>query len=371
MKIGFIFQKDSHLKAVQATALRLSRQYGIMTPFYALNTNLENEHLITIGAKKLTFDNIDELQMYDYLICCLGGCLLNQVIGYFANSNIKIIALFPGIVSHYQLDAFISRFNADQVWLNCHADYELYAKLCQVFGVKNNGILYGAAWFFDDRYCNTYQKFNSPITIFFEQTQVILNATMAQKIERQLLGIIQNNPKKTFIYKMRQNIYNEYLVQIRQNVAKFDNVMMIDNLTNENICCADIYLSISSSAIMEGLLLNKQAFLLSQSYLDRDAQEIFANSGLFLDKSSQKVNIDWVAQRISAPMQQMDLMSVTKTSLVYFSERYLAKILLWLLYIMCYYPKMWRLIVQKNKLKTIQKSLEYLSYDETKIINTR
>lgn len=361
MKLGFVFQKDSHLKAVQATALRLSYQYqNAEIQFYALDSDIEIQ-INQTDATNISTSELPLIQDCDYLICCLGGYLLNKVITQFAKSNTKVIALFPGIVSHYQLDAFISRFNADQVWLNCQADYDLYVKLCQVFGVKNNGILYGIAWFFDKTACtHNYQKSN-PSTIFFEQTQIISNPAMAQTIEQKLIKFIQDQPNKLFIYKMRENIHSDYLVRMRQNIAQFNNVKMLSHLLDDDICQADTYLTVSSSAVIEGILLHKQCYLLDGSILTPDAQEVFGKSGLFLNKLDDTVKSQWISQRVHMPTNQVTLSGITKQVQSRFDKRNVSKITLWLGLLMYYYPKLWNVIVSRSKLKAIQKALEYIS----------
>lgn len=352
-----MFQKDSHFKAAYATAMRVGQQYPqAQGQFFALNAQFGDGDL-PIDVLRVDIDGLEALSDCDFLFCCLGGYLLNKVIKYYQQTQTKIISLFPGIVSHYQLDAFISRFNADQVWLNCPADFELYTHLCRVFGVKNNGILYGASWFIDIP--SRQPQINSSI-IFFEQTQVINNLKTAKEVQQQLGDVIQKNPNKPFIYKMRHNVYNEYLAEIRQYVGKFQNVTVVDDLTIDDISHADTYISISSSAIIEGVLLGKQCWLLSQSYLNDDAIEIFKDSYIFLDLPSQTLNLNWVNSRIYSPKKSFDVNGVIKQQSIHFKKRSLIHIIGWLAFVAWQHPKIWRLCFQKRKLKSIQKSLEYL-----------
>lgn len=337
--------------------MRVCQQYPkAQGQFFAIDAQFGDDDL-PIDVLCVDIGELDVLNDCDFLFCCLGGYLLNKVIKYYRQTQTKIISLFPGIVSHYQLDAFISRFNADQVWLNCRADYELYTKLCQVFGVKNNGILYGASWFID---IPSQQSHTNSSTIFFEQTQIINNLKIARQVKQRLGEIIQNNPNKPFIYKMRHNIHNEYLAEIRQYVGSFQNVAVVDDLTIENISDADTYIAISSSAIVEGVLLGKQCWLLSQSYLNNDAIEIFKNSHIFLDSPNQTINLNWVNNRIYLPKNSFDANSVIKQQPIHFKKRSLMYIIGWLARVVWQYPKIWQLCFQKRKLKSIQKSLEYL-----------
>lgn len=353
-----MFQKDSHFKAVYATSMRVCQQYPkAQGQFFAVDAQFGDDDL-PIDVLRVGIGELDILGDCDFLFCCLGGYLLNKVIKYYQQTQTKIISLFPGVVSHYQLDAFISRFNADQVWLNCRADYELYTKLCQVFGVKNNGILYGASWFID---IPSQQSHINSSTIFFEQTQIINNLKIARQVKQQLGEIIQNNPNRPFIYKMRHNVYNEYLAEIRQYVGSFQNVAVVDDLTIEDISDADTYISISSSAIIEGVLLGKQCWLLSRSYLNNDAIEIFKDSHIFLDSpTNQAPNLNWVNSRICPPKNSFDISNMIKQQSIHFKKRSLVHIIGWLICMTWQYPKIWQLCFQNRKLKSIQKSLEYL-----------
>lgn len=353
MKFGFVFQKDSHYKAVQATATRILKQYPMAQgQFFAIDAQFGNDDLPS-DTLRVDIDGLEAFSDCDFLVCCLGGYLLNRVIDAYQHSDAKVIALFPGIVSHYQLDAFISRFNADQVWLNCPADYELYAKLCQVFGVRNNSILYGASWFVD----MPRQPSGSGGTIFFEQTQIINNAKTAQQIESQLIDIIKKNPDKLFIYKLRQNIHNDYLVMIRQRLTQFANVQMVSVLSDEMIVNSDTFLSISSSAVVEGLLLGKRSFLLGKRYLDVDGLEFFKKSNLFLNA---KPNPNWLRNRVLAPTSVVMIETVVKQSLKKFNQRSYGLVLCKIVLLARYCPKLLRMIGELDRIKAIQKSLEYL-----------
>lgn len=357
MKIGFVFQRDSHLKAVHATALRLIIQYRQADiRFFGIEADADVNIPGLFDGVKLSLAEADQLGDRDYLICCLGGYLLNKLIQKFQSTNVKIISIFPGIVSHYQIDAFITRFNADQIWLNCQDDYEYYAALCKTFKVKNNGVLYGASWFISKEYPKTHCEDK---IVFFEQTQLELSDDLAEKMLAQLISFVQNNPDKLFLYKTRNNIQNQYLEMIRKNLVSLPNVELVDELSDVDICQASSYLSVSSSAIVEGLLLGKNCYLLSRSYLDQDTAEIFGRCGMFLDEPSS-LNLGWFKGRICPPKNIADLENIKKNQLTQFSTRHLSSIVLRLSKILLHYPKIWVVLLQKTKLKAIQKSLEYL-----------
>lgn len=336
--------------------MRVCQQYPqAKSQFFAIDTWCQEE--LPVDVSLVGIDELNLLKSCDYLICCLGGYLLNKVIRQYKQSSTKIISLFPGIVSHYQLDAFISRFNADQVWLNCPADLKLYGALCQAFGVENNGILYGASWFMD----MPYHKINgNGGVVFFEQTQIINDEQTAYQIEHQLLEIIKKNPHKTFIYKLRQNVHNKYLIDIRKNIEQFKNVKVTDSLAMKDICHADTYISISSSALIEGILLGKKSYLLGRSYLDFDSREVYEDSGMFLDLPNQTFNLDWCSSRVQAPDRLVDLFNCNKQPSAYFNQKNVLAIV-WRLFLVAYSnPKIWKIFLKNGRFKSIQKSLSYL-----------
>lgn len=359
MKIGFVFQKDSHLKAVEMTALRVMKQYADADIcFFGLMTDGSIKPNLAIPYRMITYKSLSTMTDCDYLICCLGGYSLNQLIKCYEHETTKVIALFPGIVSHYQLDAFITRFNADQVWLNCPADRDFYARLCHVFNVQDNGILYGIPWV-DSSLAKDHPSNNS--VIFFEQTQLIVDSCMADKVATQLVNIIQSKPDRPFIYKTRNNMHNEYLLNIRDQVQSFPNVKIVHELSRQDVIEANEYLSISSSAIIEGLLQGKQCYLLSNEYLDDDNREIFGGSGIFLDDHSPTINRNWLAERVCMPSDYVDLQDVKKQHLRSFYKRNILTIVWQLMSICLYYPKLSRIAFDRTNLKAVQKSLEYLS----------
>lgn len=358
MKIGFVFHKDSHLKAVEMTALRVMRQYvDAQFCFFGLLVDNNLKPDIKVTYQIVCDNNFFIMKNYDYLICCLGGRLLNQLISHYSDSSTKVVSLFPGVVSHYQLDAFITRFRADQVWLNCAADMKFYAHLCHIFNVRNNSILYGAPWI--DTNQSDDHVFDNLI-IFFEQTQVILNANMASKVLMQLINIIKSKPDCHFIYKTRDNIYNEYLVDIRKQIQALPNVTITNKLNKQDIARAGEYLSISSSAIIEGLVHHKRCFLLSKDYLDGDSREIFSDSGLFLDQSQQSLSQKWLNERVSLPNKHIDLLSIYKQKLPDLSKKNIEVIFYFFnLCLIC--PKLFKLFFNIKKIKLIKRSLEYVS----------
>lgn len=341
------------------TALRVMKQYADADfCFFGLVTDGRIKPNIGQPYQVVTRDTLSVMVDCDYLICCLGGYLLNQLIKHYERSAIKVIALFPGVVSHYQLDAFITRFNADQVWLNCPADKVFYAQLCRAFGVRDNGVLYGASW--ADESLPSCQMADGSV-IFFEQTQLITDSVMMNRVAAQLVGIIQSKPNRRFIYKTRNNIHSEHLSYIRKQVKIFPNVTIVHELSQKDITKASEYISISSSAIIEGLLQGKQCYLLSNKYLDDDNYEIFGNSGIALDNISPIINQDWLAERVYMPIKHVNLQDINKKQrLLSFSKRDIGAIVWRLMGVCLHYPKLCRIALDRVRLKAVWKSLEYL-----------
>lgn len=316
VKIAFLFKKDSHFKAVHATALRLCAQYDCQSVFIGIDTDY-----CPINHKEIVYlqrDNLDCLVDYDYVVACLGGYLLNFVIRRLANTQTKVVSIFPGIVSHYQLDAFISRLNADQVWLNSRADYELYSKICKVLRIKNNGLLYGMSWIE-----NLNVSRNKPScergykhAIFFEQTNIPNVINNIDSFRRELNLIFAKNRKIFFKYKVRDNTELDFFVKLRQDVDKHENVRIVKELDYKDVQEADLYLSISSSALIEGLIYNKSVALIGRYLADAESREFFKGSGLYLKDihlyREINANDKWLRYRVKEPEKFVVLKSIEK-----------------------------------------------------------
>lgn len=369
MKIAYVFQKDSHFKAVHATALRLSQQYhsepifiGIQTT-YVPKTSLNKE----IPRQYLDKNKLSSLAEYDFVVACLGGYLLNYVIRALASTETKVISIFPGIVSHYQLDAFISRLNSDQVWINSAADLKLYKTLCKIFKHPNNAILYGMSWVdLKKQLC-----LNSPSAhlhaIFFEQTEIFATSYSKQRLSKSLRHIIAANPNVLFKYKIRDNTVEPFFTQLREQLSQFENVEIVEHLREFEIAEATYYLSVSSSALIEGLIYGKQCFIIDAKLLDTDSKEFYKTSGLELKDFTLKVEKDyksnkWFRERVSAPSQAVNIFSIQKkSSLLVVKTRSINNIRVLLCSLIFRRPSLSYIIFQKPRLKAIQKSLEYIS----------
>lgn len=367
MKIAFLFKKDSHFKAVKSTALRLCAQYNCEPIFIGVDSEYfpikERHSVIYIGIQDLT-----SLFEYDYVIACLGGYLLNHVVSALRHTNTKVISIFPGIVSHYQFDAFISRLNADQVWLNSRADYDLYNKICSIFGKYSNGILYGMSWL-DLKACNIEDNtvIESDRAIFFEQTEILSKNSDRKRFLSVLEKIIVMNPNIYIKYKVRNNTNDEYFSKVRSYLSHFENVNVVESLTPLDIAQARYYLSISSSALIEGIVCGKSSYIIDSYLLDSDSKEFYKKSNLNLQEVNLTSNLmcinkEWYEQRIFLPLEKVNLSSIIKNDKpIFFHNRNLNFIRLKLLRLIFIHPKIFYLIISKIRLCHIQKSLEYTS----------
>ncbi|MEK6265245.1 MAG: hypothetical protein N2B06_10845 [Clostridium sp.] len=316
----------------------------------------------------ITKEDLGILSEYDYVIACLGGYLLNCTIAMLKDTDTKVISIFPGIVSHYQLDAFISRLNADQVWLNSKADSELYSKLCRLLKCSNNSILYGMSWLdleqATDRNAFTIK---SNKAIIFEQTEILSDSNSRKRFLKILEKIIVLNPEINFKYKVRNNSLDHYFLQLRKSLDQFKNVDVVCELDHYDIAQASYYLSLSSSALIEGIAYGKSSYIMDEGLLDCDSREFYSNSNIELTSLELKnvcmsMNQYWYNQRVSLPIINVNFLSIHKKNIyVVFKSRSYSLIRLMLLKLTFFYPKTAYLFVNKPKIVAIQKSLEYLS----------
>lgn len=364
MKIAFLFKRDSHFKAVKSTALRVCVQYNCEPVFIGIDSvfSPSNEAYSVIHIDKQDLTSLSE---YDYVIACLGGYLLNQVVFALRDTDTKVISIFPGIVSHYQLDAFISRLNADQVWLNSKADFELYNKICKLFKHPNNSILYGMSWLNLENVINSKSVSETSEAIFFEQTEIFSTIKSKTQLEKTLVKLIISNPKTLFKYKIRDNTSDEYFINLRLYLSNFRNVIVLEKISELDVLKTSYYLSVSSSALVEGIAYGKRSCIINQKLLDFDSKEFYKNSNLLMKsyklESSVPVNINWCQQRILLPIKKVDLLSINKIyNLIRIHKRSINTIIFLLLKLYILNPTGLILLFNKIRLKAIQKSLEYL-----------
>lgn len=349
------------------TALRVCKQYNCQPILIGIDSEyrpIQELHPITYLDKK----DLSSLSEYDYVVACLGGYLLNQIILILKDTTTKVISIFPGIVSHYQLDAFISRLNVDQVWLNSKADFELYDKICKIFKCPNNSILYGMSWLnLDNHKKKEETNIKSEEAVFFEQTAIFQNNKSKQIYADTLSKIIILNPKVNFKYKMRENSADDYFIALRKYLSQFENVKVVKELTQTEILEAKYFLSVSSSALIEGIVYGKDSYIINKILLDIDSKEFYENSNIELDELVLNniytvVNNKWYRQRVCLPCETTNLLSIyKKDSLIIFKNRSHIFIRLMLLKLAFFYPKIARLILNKPRIVSTQKSLEYLS----------
>ncbi|WP_350588054.1 DUF6716 putative glycosyltransferase [Psychrobacter sp. 78a-MNA-CIBAN-0178] len=364
MKIAFLFKRDSHFKAVKSTALRVCAQYKCEATFIGIDAEVQCSHE-SCSIIYITKEDLGILVEYDYVIACLGGYLLNCTIAMLKDTDTKVISIFPGIVSHYQLDAFISRLNADQVWLNSKADFELYNNICRLFRCSNNGILYGMSWI-DSYHSYNDAKDNYEEAIFFEQTE-ILNSKKSRRVFLERLDtIIKFNPEIAFKYKVRNNSTDSFFIELRKKINLYANVEVIDKLELESINRASYFLSISSSAIVEGLINNKKSYLIDCKLMDDDAKEFYEKSNLKLANINLKKCLDnkdqqWYSQRVKKPKINIELICINKRiEYLNINNRDFLNIRFFILKICIKHPHLLVLIFKKEKIKEFQKALEYL-----------
>lgn len=367
MRIAFLFKKDSHFKAVKSTALRVCAQYSCESTFIGVDSQFvfDDEIYPVIYIDK---ERLNVLSEYDYVIACLGGYLLNRVISILRDTSTKVISIFPGIVSHYQLDAFISRLNADQVWLNSRSDSLLYSKICKLLNSPNNSILYGMSWLDSNKTINKSAfQVDENQAIIFEQTEILSSNSIRKRFLSTLEKILILNPKIKFKYKIRNNATDDYFLQLREYVAQFKNVEVIEELAHNDTAQAKYYLSISSSALIEGVIYGKSSYMIDKGLLDIDSKEFYNNSnieliGFDLKSNSMCISEAWFKKRVLLPINNVDLLSIHKNRVfTVFKNRSYNLIRLFLIKLTFFYPKTANLFFKKNKITAIQKSLEYLS----------
>lgn len=150
-------------------------------------------------------------------------------------------------------------------------------------------------------------------------------------------------------------------MDIRQSVQSLPNVIIVDELIEQDLVLADEFLSISSSAIIEGLLWGKHCYLLGKEYLDSDNTEIYSRSNLFLDGCAKGVDKYWMKERVFQPLKVICMATIKKQTPKEYTHRNFLNIKFWIIKLCFRYPKIIRLLLNNQRILAIQKSLEYLS----------
>src|SRR3546814_7607376 len=86
---------------------------------------------------------------YDIILSCLEGVSTRRLfhcVSPLSAHRPLIISIFAGLVLRYRNDGYSVRQRSDLLWLNCQADMDAYAEMCDGFGLSpSNARLFGNA----------------------------------------------------------------------------------------------------------------------------------------------------------------------------------------------------------------------------------
>src|SRR3546814_6734585 len=84
---------------------------------------------------------------YDIILSCLEGVSTRRLfhcVSPLSAHRPLIISIFAGLVLRYRNDGYSVRQRSDLLWLNCQADMDAYAEMCDGFGLSpRNARLFG------------------------------------------------------------------------------------------------------------------------------------------------------------------------------------------------------------------------------------
>lgn len=284
--IVVVYRHYAHEKAARLLARALASHGGWQVLWHGLSAYDDDA-----DALKKT------LERASCVVLSCGGRDINRILGLFPQTRPRpvFISLFPGIVLRSQLDAFITRLRCDLVLLNSRADLQVYGRICDLLRVPFNGILYGAGWFEA-----TAEQASSDVpgapstTVFFEQIGVPHRLQDRQTLADGLVRLALRYPDRQFLIKSRDPVKNaaagtfgpheaQSLDRVSDLVARhpgLPNLHITGAAVSQLLMVADSCMAISSSAVIEALLMGKPAYLLADYPARQNFVEFFQESGL-------------------------------------------------------------------------------------------
>jgi hypothetical protein len=335
-KINLIYKTFSHKKAL-----------SLFIDFFEF-TNEYNYNLLNINQ-------LNEIEFFncDLMILSLGGKDINKVlqIKNLLNKRVLTASIFAGIITEYQIEAFITRLNCDFVFLSSLKEKKIYSKVSKAFGYVDNSKITGVNWIennFDkkDKNIQSIIKKDDDI-VFIEQIYIPTSLNDRIYLLRKLINISKNLNKKLFI-KLRNEYINDIFslknIAIKNNLDK--NIVFLEEEISIILKKYDNFISISSSVAIEIIIKNKKIFLLDDFGYKNTFLGHFAESGLIKNSknisSFEKfyINEKWLKNNISQiSFEDMNSIFLSIFSFGKFKNKNSKKIsFLTFLLLICYFP---------------------------------
>lgn len=272
IRVFIIYRGFAHQKATKLIKNWFVTEFQCETVEISLNDNLDSVVQLTSAKKG------------DIIVMSCGGRDINNLFKKFNLKETITIALFPGILVNEQLDAFITRLSCSVVLLNSRKDELRYRKICKIFKVPFNGVLFGPAWFppyIPQKFVSHDSK--KKHVIFFEQTMVPFSNKDRKFLADELWELARKNGNILFSIKERKAEYTIKQLSISHflNQKKvLENLRSVSNEVGELLAIGDIFISISSSALVEALVLGKNVHVLNDFKHIKHYSGFFKSSGL-------------------------------------------------------------------------------------------
>lgn len=297
--ICIIYSTDSYHKAA--------------LPLHSYLSNKFECKLVNLNYGDILSRKKNILKKYDILFIFSGGKLLNNLIEIRNKNNFKciIFSAFPGIVADEQLDAFITRLNADFVLLNSKKDKSIYSEICKQLKVTDNGILYGASWF---NWISRVKESTSNDIVFFEQIDVPYELNKRKELILKLNEFARENKNINIIIKTRtvnSDKKEKNLKYISKNINLESNCLFSDENIEYLISKMLFGITISSSVVIEAILRNKKIYTITDFKNNSDYSDFYHNSGITIKlnetlTTTTNLNKTWVKQNVANPRDNIN-----------------------------------------------------------------
>lgn len=185
-KAVFVWTHETHRKSGQTVCSWL-RALG-----YSVD---EQQH----NARPLP--DLSGISEVDVIVAATGGRLLNHMINTMNGSRRPIfISVFPGILVDEQLEALLTRVNADIVCMNSRKDFDRFSRICSALQIGSRGLLTGPLW-------SMPSKISAPPLInpnryhLFAEQDIIPNDQAVEKLSALLADLANRFPEDKFLIR--------------------------------------------------------------------------------------------------------------------------------------------------------------------------
>lgn len=306
-----LYIHDSHYRAVQLLAGYLS-DHG------------HTVRMVDIGALFSQNANqpMETMESGSVVITAIGGGKLKKIFPYLKSKEMTVVSLFPGIIHHSRLEDLLGKWFSDLVLVNSLRDKKIYSLFCKIHGLKDNAHLFGCGW--ADLKNQDLLISSESYFVFIEQLGIPKTAAEAAYLLDQLDALAKRTAKRCVI-KLRQSDgmsapeMDGKSLWAGFNGTRHKNISFSSDALNKLLSKADFVLSVSSSALLQAILMKKPTFVISDFGRRNYYVDFFSGSKIIYNLKKLPKNISanplWVKNNCTNPLATIDYIYVKMNEL--------------------------------------------------------